>query len=101
MHNKLSNATLLVPDKWSIRSISFPTGCVSQTRSNSVATINSKVLTIEVLIRNGEQHRLRHIDVLSGPSGGKLALILLLGDVALLVLVGLSCGHLGGEDAGC
>lgn len=71
----------------------------SQSRGNRVTTVNSKVLTVEVLVRHGEQHRLRHVDVAARPVGGELAVVLLLGDVALLVLVGLAGRHLGGEDA--
>lgn len=71
----------------------------SQPCGDSVTTVNSKVLTIQVLVRHGEQHRLRHIDIAARAISGELAVVLLLGDVALLVLVGLAGRHLGGEDA--
>lgn len=71
----------------------------SQSSGNSVTTINSKVLTIKVLVRHREQHGLRHVDVTAGPVGGELAVVLVLGYVALLVLVGLAGRHLRWEDA--
>lgn len=77
----------------------FRTSKRSQSRGNSVTTINSKVLTIQVLIRHGEQHRLRHIDIAAWPVGRELAVVLLFGNVALLILVGLTGSHLGREDA--
>jgi hypothetical protein len=69
--------------------------------SKGVTSINSKVLTVEVLVRDGKQHRIRHVAVVAWSLRRDLALELLLGDLRFLVLVRLLGGHLRREDTGC
>ena len=69
-------------------------------RSNGVATVNRKGLTLEVLVRYSEKNSLRHILIPSSPASGHLLLVLLRRDETLLVLVATVCRHLAGEDTG-
>lgn len=72
----------------------------SQSCRQGVSAIDGEVLAVQVLIRHSEQDSTGNVDIAPRPGCGDLALVLLLGDVALLEVVRLAGGHLGGEDAG-
>lgn len=59
-----------------------------------VAPVNDDGLTVQVLVRSNEQHALTHVSVVTGPVRRNLALELLLGNLALLLVVALAGGHL-------
>lgn len=81
-----------------LRLASPPVGPSLHTSRKRIASVDRKVLTIEILIGDGKQGTLGHIDIATGTTGRNLVGVLLLGDVALLVLVRLAGSHLGREN---
>lgn len=70
-----------------------------QSSRKGISAINRQSLTIDELVGGKHEHSLCHVLVASGAGAGVLALVLLLGDVALLVLVALAGRHLAGEGS--
>ncbi|KAG7126549.1 hypothetical protein HYQ46_010448 [Verticillium longisporum] len=66
-----------------------------------VSSVDGHVLAVEVLICGEEEDGARHVLVLAGTRRRHLGLVLLLGDLALLGVVGaVASRHFAGEDAG-